>query len=443
MKHTPAAHACSPFPARRSAFARRMGRETAVAVLVGAREILRNGDVSHAFRQDSDFHYLTGFDEPDAVAVIAPGLPAPYVLFVRPRDRAMETWHGPRAGVEGARRRHGAAASYPIGRLDEILPGLLASADRLFYRVGRDAAFDEKLIGMMNRLRTQGRAGIKAPSTLEDPTPLLAEMRLFKGPGELDLLRKAVALTREGHLAAMAATRAGRVEYEIQAELEGVFRAGGSPRVGYETIVGSGANATILHWIRNDRRMKDGDLVLIDAGTEFGYYTADITRTFPVGGRFSKEQRAVYDVVLAAQEAGIRKARPGVTFQAVHDASTEVLIEGCLRLGLLKGTVKQNLKSGAYREFYMHKTSHWLGMDVHDAGSYKDGEKWRKLQPGMVLTVEPGLYISPDCRRGAARWRGIGVRIEDDILVTKGGRENLSEAIPKSADEMETLSGRG
>lgn len=434
--------ACLPFAARRSAFARRMGKG-AVAVLVGSQESRRNGDVNHDFRQDSDFHYLTGFDEPDAVAVIAPQHKHPFILFVRPRDPAMETWNGPRAGVDGARRRFGADEAFPISRLDEMLPNYLAGTERLLYKMGRDGAFDNRMIALLNKMRAQARSGISAPSALEDPTGILAEMRLFKGPEELASLRKAIQLTAEGHQAAMAATRPGRHEFEVQAEMERVFRAGGSPRLGYQSIVGSGANATILHYILNDRKMKAGDLLLIDAGTEFGYYTADVTRTFPVSGRFTPEQRAVYQVVLDSQEAAIRKVRPGVSFQAVHDAAVEVLTEGCRKLGLLKGRTQSLIKSGAFRVYYMHRTSHWLGMDVHDAGRYKEGEHWRRLEPGMVLTVEPGLYIAPDCRKAPARYRGIGVRIEDDILVTKDGRENLSGMIPKSADEMEAAVGRG
>ncbi len=434
--------ACSPFAGRRAAFARRMGH--GVAVLVGAPHVTRNGDVPYEYRQGSDFYYLTGFEEPEAVAVIAPDHPKHrFVLFVRPRDRAMEVWNGPRAGVEGARRHFGADAAYPIGRLDEILPQYLSGQERLLYKVGRDKAFDDRIIGMLNTLRAQARAGIGAPSTLADPSEILAEMRLFKGPEEIGLLRKAIALTDRGHRAAMAATRPGLMEFQVQAEMEGVFRAGGSPRLGYGSIVGSGANATVLHYTRNDRKMRAGDLLLIDAGTEFGYYTADVTRTFPVGGRFTPAQRAVYEVVLDAQKEAIRKVRPGVSFQAVHDAAVEVLTEGCRKLGLLKGPAGKLIKTGAFRAYYMHRTSHWLGMDVHDAGKYREGEGWRKLQPGMVLTVEPGLYIAPGCRKAPPKYRGIGVRIEDDILVTRHGHENLTEALPREPEAVEALVGRG
>ncbi len=414
-----------------------------VAVLTSARELRRNGDVNHDFRQDSDFHYLTGFDEPEAVAVISPPHPRHrFVLFVRPRDPAMEAWNGPRAGIEGARRRYGADMAYPIARLEEVLPDYLAASDQLFYKMGRDAAFDERMIAMLNRLRAQGRAGLSAPSTLKDPAEILSEMRLFKGPEELANLRKAIALTDQGHRAAMAAACPGRFEFEVQAEMEQVFRAGGSPRLGYPSIVGSGANATILHYTQNDRRMKAGDLLLIDAGTEFGYYTADVTRTFPVSGRFSPEQRAVYEVVLEAQEESIRKVRPGVSFQAVHDAAVEVLVEGCRKLGLLKGATKKLIRTNAFRLFYMHRTSHWLGMDVHDVGKYREGERWRKLEPGMVLTVEPGLYVAEGCRKAPAKYRGIGVRIEDDVLVTKHGHEVLSGMIPQATGEVESMVGR-
>ena len=436
------AHACTPFAARRNAFARRMGK--GVAVLQGALEIRRNGDVTFDFRQDSDLYYLTGFEEPDTVAVFAPHHPEHrFILFVRPRDPAKEVWDGRRAGVEGARKRYGADMAYTIDQLDEVLPRYLTGNDRLFYTMGRNAPFDERMIALLNRMRGQVRAGMAAPSTLEDPAVILAEMRLFKGPEELDHLRKAVALTDEGHRAAMAATKPGRFEYQIQAEMEGVFRAGGSPRVGYGSIVGSGENATILHYRENSRRMRDGDLLLIDAGTEFGYYTADITRTFPVNGRFTDAQREVYEIVLEAQKEGIKRVRPGATFQAAHDAAVEVLTEVCRKLGLLKGRTAALIKSEAYKRFYMHRTGHWLGMDVHDAGRYKDGKAWRKLAPGMVLTVEPGLYIAPDLKSAPARYRGIGIRIEDDILVTKRGNENLSGAIPREADEVEAAVGRG
>jgi Xaa-Pro aminopeptidase len=415
-----------------------------VAVLVGAPHVNRNGDVHYDYRQGSDFYYLTGFEEPEAVAIIAPDHPKHrFVLFVRPRDPAMEIWNGPRAGVEGARRRFGADAAYPAARLDEILPQYLSGPERLFYKVGRDKAFDDRIIGMLNTLRAQARAGLSAPSTLADPAEILAEMRLFKGPEEIGLLRKAIALTDQGHRAAMAVTRPGMMEFQVQAEMEGVFRAGGSPRLGYGSIVGSGANATVLHYTQNTRRMKAGELLLIDAGTECGYYTADVTRTFPVDGRFSPAQRAVYEVVLDAQKEAIRKVRPGVSFQAVHDAAVEVLTEGCRKLGLLKGPARRLIKTGAFRAYYMHRTSHWLGMDVHDAGKYREGKGWRKLKPGMVLTVEPGLYIAPDCRKAPTKYRGIGVRIEDDILVTKQGHENLTEALPRDPEAVEALVGRG
>lgn len=439
--HAPSA--CPPHAARRAAFARRMG-PSAVAVLAAAPLVRRNGDVDYDYRQDSDFHYLTGFEEPGAVLLISPRHPKHrFVLFVRPRDPAQEVWVGPRAGIAGARRRFGADAAFPIDQLEQALPQYLSGSERLFHRVGRDAVFDEKIIGVLNRMRAQQRSGTMAPSALLDPATILGEMRLHKGPEELAHLRKAIAVTAEGHLAAMALTRPGRREFEVQADLEHAFRSGGSPRVGYGSIVGGGANGTILHYTRNADRLKAGDLLLIDAGAEIGYYTADVTRTFPVSGRFSPEQRALYDIVLEAQEEGIRRVRPGASFQAAHDAAVEVLTEGCRRLGLLKGSLKRLIKTGAYRTYYMHRTSHWLGMDVHDAGRYRDGKKWRRLAPGMVLTVEPGLYVSPDCRRAPAKYRGIGIRIEDDVLVTKGGCEVLSRDIPKAPEAVEALMGRG
>jgi Xaa-Pro aminopeptidase len=421
---------------RREEFMRRI--PGGIAVFPAAPTAIRNSDVEHQYRQDTDFYFLTGFEEPNAVAVLAPDHPEQkFVLFVQPRDREREVWTGWRAGDEGAKRDYGADAAFTIDKLDEELPKLAVKADRVYYRFGSDPAFDERLVGFMRRFQSQRQREGTGPTSVIDPAEILHEMRLVKTPGELDLFRRAIDITCEGHLAAIEALRPGVYEYEIEAAIGYVFRKNGSPRCGYATIVGSGANATVLHYTTNNRRIDDGDLVLIDAGAEFGYYTGDVTRTLPAAGRFSGDQRVLYQLVLDAQLAAIDAVRPGATFIEPHDCAVRVLTEGLVRLGLLEGEIDRLIQESAFKKFYMHRTSHWLGMDVHDAGPYKVADEWRRLTPGMVMTVEPGLYIAEDAEGVDPRYLGIGIRIEDDVLVTDEGHEVLSARVPKSIAEIE------
>jgi Xaa-Pro aminopeptidase len=395
--------------------------------------------VEHEYRQDTDLYYLTGFEEPSAVAVFAPDHPEHrFVLFVRPKDREREVWTGWRAGEEGAKRDYGADAAFTIDKFDEELPKLVGKAEKIYYRFS-DPVFDERVVAFMRRSQRERQRNGSGPTSIIDPAEMLHEMRLVKTEDELELLRRAVDISCEGHMAALRALRPAMYEYEIEAVLRYVFRKNGSPRQGYPAIVASGPNATVLHYTTNNRRIEDGDLLLIDAGTEFGYYTGDITRTYPAGGSFTQDQAAIYQIVLDAQLAAIEAVRPGATFIEPHDRAVRVLTEGLVRLGLLKGEIEKLIEDGEYKKFYMHRTSHWLGMDVHDAGPYKVGDEWRKLEPGMVLTVEPGLYIAEDIEDVDPRYRGIGVRIEDDVLVTGNGNEVLSARVPKSIEEIEGL----
>lgn len=409
-----------------------------IAVFPAAPTAIRNSDVEHEYRQDTDFYYLTGFEEPNAVAVLTPDHPEhKFVLFVQPRDREREVWTGWRAGDEGAKRDYGADGAFTIDKLDEELPKLAEKAGRVYYRFGTDPIFDERLVGFMRRFQRQRQREGTGPTSVIDPAEILHEMRLVKTAEELDLLRRAIEITCQGHLAAIEAIRPGAYEYEIEAALGYVFRKNGSPRCGYATIVGSGANATVLHYTTNNRRIEEGDLVLIDAGAEFGYYTGDVTRTLPAVGRFNADQRVLYQLVLDAQVAAIDAIRPGATFIEPHDRAVRVLTEGLVRLGLLEGEIDKLIQETAFKKFYMHRTSHWLGMDVHDAGPYKVADEWRRLAPGMVLTVEPGLYIAEDAEGVDPRYRGLGIRIEDDVLVTDQGHEVLSARVPKTIAEIE------
>ena len=411
-----------------------------IAIFPAAPTAIRNSDVEHPYRQDTDFYYLTGFEEPNAVTVLTPDHPEhKFVLFVQPKDREREVWTGWRAGPESARRDYGADAAFTIDKLDEELPKLAQKADRIYYSFGGDPTFDERVTGLIRHFqRVRQREGT-GPTSVIDPSEILHEMRLIKNPAELEILRKAIDITCEGHLAAMGAIKPAAYEFEIDAVVGYTFRRNGSPRPGYASIVGSGANATVLHYTTNNQRIEDGNLVLIDAGAEFGYYTGDVTRTLPANGRFSKEQAELYQLVLDAQLQAIASVRPGETFVEPHDRAVRVLTEGLVRVGLLSGDVETLIEEGAFKKFYMHRTSHWLGMDVHDAGPYKVADEWRKLAPGMVLTVEPGLYIAEDTDDVDPRFRGIGIRIEDDVLVTETGNEVLSARVPKSIDEIERV----
>lgn len=426
------------FARRRRQLMRMIGKG-GIAIVPAAPTRVRNRDVDHAYRQDSDFHYLSGFPEPEAVTVLVPGRRhGEFVMFCRDRDPERETWDGYRAGPEGAVREYGADDAFPISDIDDILPGLLEHCDRVFYTMGLNAEFDQRLLGWVNQLRAAAKTGVTTPTEFIDLDHLLHDMRLFKSRSEIAVMRKAAKIAAAAHVRAMRACKPGMWEYEVEAEFLHEFRRHNTT-TSYLPIVGGGANACVLHYIENRDRLQDGELLLIDAGCEYQGYASDITRTFPVGGRFSAAQRALYEVVLEAQEAAIDKVRPGNHWDEPHEAAVRVLTRGLVRLGLLKGKVSALVKNGAYRRFYMHRTGHWLGLDVHDVGDYKVGEQWRVLEPGMVLTIEPGLYIAPDSKGVAKKWLGTGIRIEDDVLVTAEGAEVLSAGAPKDPDEIERL----
>jgi Xaa-Pro aminopeptidase len=422
---------------RRKQLMRMMGRDS-IAIIPTAPERTRNRDVEFPFRADSDFYYLTGFPEPEAVAVLAPGRKhGEYLLFCRERDPQMETWTGRRAGTAGAVESWDADDAFPVGDIDDILPGLLERCDRVFYTMGNDPAFDRRILEWVNRLRQGGRAGTRAPDEFISLEHLLHDMRLYKSRSEVRVMRAAAKVACSGHRRAMQACRPGMHEYEIEAELLHEFRSAGMVPA-YPSIVGGGENGCILHYTANASELRGGDLLLIDAGAEYDCYASDVTRTFPVSGRFSEAQKALYEVVLAAQLAAIKKVAPGNHWNAPHTAAVRVLTRGLIRLGILKGKPAELIRQEAYRRFYMHRTGHWLGMDVHDVGDYKVGGEWRVLEPGMVLTVEPGLYIPAGSRGVSRKWWNIGIRIEDDVLVTRDGHEVLSAAAPKTVAEIES-----
>ena len=426
------------FSRRRKQLMRMMGRD-AIAILPTAPERIRNRDAEYRYRPDSDFYYLTGFPEPEAVLVLAPGRrQGEALLFCRERDPEKETWTGRRAGPEGAVADYGFDDAFPIGDIDDILPGLLEDRERVFYTMGVYKDFDERLIGWINRLRAASRAGQRPPEEFVALEHLLHDMRLYKSAAELRAMRKAAQVAAAAHVRAMQACRPGMMEYELEAEFCHEFRRHGCEHA-YTPIVGGGENACILHYTENDARLNDGDLVLIDAGAEFDCYASDITRTFPVNGVFSKPQRALYELVLKAQRAAIRRIRPGAHWNQPHEAAVRTLTRGLVDLGILKGQPAKLVKDEAYRRFYMHRTGHWLGMDVHDVGDYKVGDEWRVLEPGMVMTVEPGLYIPPGSKGVAKKWWGIGIRIEDDVAVTRDGCEVLTDAVPKTVAGIEAL----
>jgi Xaa-Pro aminopeptidase len=426
------------FARRRKQLMRMMGQD-AIAILPTAPERLRNRDVEYPYRCDSDFYYLTGFAEPEAVTVLVPGRPqGEFILFCRERDPLMETWNGRRAGTEGAVESFGADDAFPIDDIDDILPGLLESRERVFYTMGASAEFDTRVINWVREIRSRARTGVHAPDEFVALDHLVHDMRLYKSRSEIRQMRTAAKIAAAAHARAMRACRPGMMEYEIEAEYLHEFRRHGCEPA-YGSIVGGGDNGCILHYRENNAELRDGDLLLIDAGAEYQYYASDITRTFPVNGRFSEPQKQLYELVLEAQLAAIAEVLPGNHWNAPHDAAVKVLTRGLVKLGLLKGRPAQLIKDGAYRRFYMHRTGHWLGMDVHDVGDYKVGEEWRVLEPGMALTVEPGLYIPTGSKGVAKKWQGIGIRIEDDVLVTRDGHEVLSKAAPKTVDEIETL----
>jgi Xaa-Pro aminopeptidase len=426
------------FARRRRQLMRLMGKD-AIAILPAAPPRTRNNDVEHAYRQDSDFHYLTGFGEPEAVAVLLPERSsAEYILFVRDRNPEREIWDGRRAGPDGARTIHGANDAFPITDIDEILPGLMEQRSRVYYTMGRYQDFDQRMVGWVNTLRAQARSGRHPPQEFVALDHVLHDMRLYKSRAEVATMRRSGRIAARAHMRAMRHCRPGMMEYEIMAELLHEFRRHGAD-TSYEPIVGGGANSCVLHYNDNNARLEDGDLLLIDAGCELDYYASDITRTFPVNGRYSPEQRAIYDIVLEAQHAAIAKVKPGNQWNEPHDAAVRAITQGLVRLGLLKGSLATLIRDGAYRKFYMHRTGHWIGIDVHDVGDYKVGEEWRVLEPGMALTIEPGIYIPEGTRGVPKKFRNIGIRIEDDVVVTRSGCEVLTSDAPTDPDAIERL----
>jgi Xaa-Pro aminopeptidase len=416
----------------------RMMGEGSIAILPSAPVLLRNRDVEHGFRQDSDFYYLSGFPEPEAVIVLVPGRKqGQYILFCRDRDKKKETWDGRRYGPEGAVEYFGADEAYPIAELEDILPELMEHCESVYYTIGLNPEFDKHVMNCVNNLRSKARGGTHVPYEFVSLDYLLHDMRLFKHREELRLMRKSAKIAVQAHINAMQACQPGMYEYQLEAELIYHFQHNGAGWA-YQSIVGGGANSCILHYTENNQLLNDGEMVLIDAGAEYQGYASDITRTFPVNGRFNVAQREIYELVLEAQEAAFKKVMPGNHWNDPHEAAVRVLTRGMVELGLLKGNVRTLIKEKAYTRFYMHRTGHWLGMDVHDVGDYKVDDEWRLLEKGMVLTVEPGLYV-PAGTRGVKRWWNIGVRIEDDVAVTRDGHEILSAGLPRTCEEIEAV----
>ena len=413
-----------------------------VAIIPAAHEATRSYDTEYKFRQDSDFWYLTGFPEPDAIAVIDPGSKTPYTLFVRPRDPEMETWFGRRQGTEGAVKNYGADRAFSIEKFDADLGKLLDGHEKLYYRFAVDKALDQQILTYLNTQRVRRLKTAYPPHTIIDPTIIIGEMRLHKTDEETEYMQRAATIAAEAHILAMKKVRPGMNEGQVESLMEAYMRDKGASGVAYNSIIGGGENATILHYVENNAPLKDGDLILIDAGAEYNGYASDITRTFPVNGKYTKAQREVYDVVLDVQEQCIEFTKTGNTVKARQEFSIELLTEGMKKLGLLKGSTKDLIKKKEYMKYYMHGVGHYLGLDVHDAGRYFTDQQARNSKPfapGMVLTVEPGLYIPPDDKSAPAKYRGIGIRIEDDVLVTEDGNRNLTSKVPKDPDEIEAL----
>jgi Xaa-Pro aminopeptidase len=426
------------FADRRRRFLHAVG-EGGIAILPSAPVALRSGDVEYVYRQDNDFFYLTGFAEPESVAVFAPGEKEEFILLVRPRDPERETWTGRRAGLEGAVAEYRANRAFPIDDLESVLRRYLEKAERVYFPLGVSERMSARVLELVRYAQAmRPRLGC-GPQAILDPRAIIHEERVRKRPEELDAMRRAIAISAEAHRAAMARARGAMMEWEIEALVDYEFRSRGAAGPSYPSIIASGPNAAILHYINNDRRMETGELLLIDAGCEYQFYASDVTRTFPIGARFSALQRDLYEIVLEAQLAAIEAIRPGVKFDEPHDAAVRILVDGMCRIGLLNEPPDQAMKEGSWRRYYMHRTSHWLGMDVHDVGLYRLGGESRPLEPGMVLTVEPGLYVAPHDERAPERFRGIGIRIEDDVLVTAEGHEVMTAAAPKSVAAIEAL----
>lgn len=412
--------------------------EKSIAILPSASIVARNSDVDYPFRQDSDFHYLTGFDEPDSVVVLVPGREhGECILFCRERDPAEEQWNGKITGPERAMQLYGIDDAFPISDIDDILPGLIEGRSKLYYRMGSYAEFDSQVIGWVNSISNNKQSGTKPPGEFVQLDLYLHELRLFKSKAEVKVMKKAADITRQAHERLLETVHPGKPEYQLEAELHHTFVMEGARSPAYPSIVGSGNNGCILHYITNDDVVQKGDLVLVDAGCEYEYYAADVTRTFPANGKFSKTQRELYEIVLNAQLAAIETIKPGNHWDQPHQAAVKVITEGLVRVGLLEGDVDDLIEQEAYKKFYMHKTGHWLGLDVHDVGEYQVHETWRVFEPGMVMTVEPGIYIE-ESLDVPARFKGIGIRIEDNVLVTSKGHEVLTEGIPKTVDEVES-----
>ena len=433
----------SEYRQRRDTLMSKIGNGT--AIFRSAPMAVMHNDVEYAYRQDSDFFYLTGLDEAEAVAVLAPHHEEhKFILFVQPKDITKEVWSGYVTGVDAAKEKYGADEAYPINELEEKLPQYLINADKIYYRLGRDKPFNETVLTHYQRLlRTYPKRG-SGPTAIQDTCTILHGMRLVKSDSELTLMRKAADIAVEAHNVAREMAKPGVYEYEIQAEMERIFRKHGGNGPAYPSIVASGANSCILHYIENNRQMQDGDLLLIDAGCSYGYYNSDITRTFPVGGKFTKEQKILYELVLSAQKQAIAQVKPGNAYSSIHDTALRVLVEGMIELGILKGEIDKLIEEEKYKPYYMHRTGHWLGLDVHDVGVYQHGkDNPLILQPGQVLTVEPGIYIVPGAEPAEEqpkvdeKWMGIGIRIEDDVLVTESGCEVLTKGVPKEVSDIE------
>ncbi|MEJ1388717.1 MAG: aminopeptidase P N-terminal domain-containing protein, partial [Candidatus Sedimenticola sp. (ex Thyasira tokunagai)] len=420
------------FKRRRRQLMRMMG-EGSIAILPSAPVARRNRDVDYSYRPDSDFYYITGFSEPYSVAVLIPGREhAEYVLFCRERDPEKEVWDGTRAGQEGAQTIYGADDSFPIGDLNDILPRMLEQCERVFYAMGCNPELDKQMSEWINGIRTHSRAGSHGPLEFIALDHYLHDMRLYKSRSEISAMRKAAQISSRAHKRAMKFCRPGLMEWQLEAEINYECAKAGALHQAYPAIVGGGANGCVLHYIENSDDLKEGELLLIDAGCEYQLYASDITRTFPISGTFSPEQRALYELVLAAQYAAIEKVRPGNHWNDPHEAAVKVITKGLVELGILKGRVPTLIKNEGYKKYYMHRTGHWLGMDVHDVGDYKIDGEWRLLEPGMALTIEPGLYIPAGSKGVAKKWWNIGIRIEDDLVVTKEGYDILSKNAPKT-----------
>jgi Xaa-Pro aminopeptidase len=429
------------FAQRRKRFMEAIG--DALAILPSAPIAVRSADVEFIYRQDNDFYYLTGFAEPESIAIFAPHETDGFILFVRPRDKVRETWTGRRAGIEGAMSDYGADKAYVTDEFPRVAARYLEKAERIYYPLGVNERIDARMLEMVKSAAAMRPRVGSGPNALLDPRELLHESRLHKHPAEIETMRRAIAISAEAHAAAMRNARGGMMEWEIEALVDYNFRRRGAAGPSYPSIIASGPNASTLHYIHNDREMRAGELLLIDAGCEYDFYASDVTRTFPVGARFSPLQRDLYEIVLAAQLKAIETIRPGIKFDEPHEAALRVLVDGMCRIGLLKGGTEEALQNGSYRHYFMHRTSHWLGMDVHDVGLYRVAGESRTLEPGMVLTAEPGIYIARDDDEAPEQFRGIGIRIEDDVLVTADGHEVMTAAIAKSVSEVEALTTAG